>query len=59
MRELNVQEIQDANGGVVFLIPPAVGGALKVAGFVGAAIGGIGAGSFATRRLFSLMQRIN
>jgi hypothetical protein len=57
MKELKNAETQEVNGGVVFLIPPAVGGALKVAGFAGAAIGGIGAGSWATSRLISLVKR--
>ncbi|MEW6995958.1 hypothetical protein AADZ84_17120 [Colwelliaceae bacterium MEBiC 14330] len=57
MNELNVSDIEQVNGGVVFLIPPAVGGALKVAGFAGAAIGGIGAGSWATSRLIGLVKR--
>jgi len=40
MRELNVNEMEEVNGGaVVFLIPPAVTGAVKI---IGVAVGIIG-----------------
>ncbi|TMO54349.1 hypothetical protein [Pseudoalteromonas phenolica] len=59
MKELNVQEVQNVNGGaVVFLIPPAVGGALKVAGFVGAFVGGVGGGAFLANRFFSTIDAL-
>ena len=58
MKELNVNEVEQVNGGVIFIIPPAVGGALKVAGFVGSAFAGVGAGSFAASRVFSLITRV-
>jgi len=32
MRELSLNEVQEVNGGVVFLIPPAVTFAVKVTG---------------------------
>ncbi|MFT7279204.1 MAG: hypothetical protein ACI8ZA_001994 [Gammaproteobacteria bacterium] len=32
MRELNVNEIQEVNGGVVFLVPPLLTFAVKVTG---------------------------
>lgn len=52
MRELNVNEIQEVNGGIVFLIPPAVTFGVKV---IGIAIGIIGS-SIATFAAYQSMK---
>jgi hypothetical protein len=58
IKELSATQINAVNGGVVFLIPPAVGVGLKVAGFVGGFIGGVGAGYFAGGRAIEAFQTI-
>ncbi|WP_448547419.1 hypothetical protein [Thalassotalea fusca] len=54
MRELSINEVQEVNGGVVFLIPPAVTFAVKV---TGVSVGVIGSSVSIMAAYKSLMGR--
>lgn len=58
MKEIQSTRTVEIEGGLVFLIPPVVGGALKATGMAIGFVGGIGGGYAATKELFELLDRM-
>ncbi|WP_233080197.1 hypothetical protein [Rheinheimera soli] len=58
MQELTFEQVEEVSGGLVFLIPPAVGGALKAAGMIGGFMGGVGAGYTLANELIGFYDKV-